>query len=328
MSKNLFILSNNTHYLLAKKFLEKQPRANNILIVTLKEFENYKNFITQIREEGYFTTIHIIKSNSHLKVIGNIIYLNLISIKISKVENLFISSYYQWIQHYILSLINFKKIILLNDGANIFSIVELRKKTKDINFQITNPIFKKIIKLPEIKKLTYFSQFNLDLNSSSDSQINFTFKTNTKSPIDENLLFFIGGPLVESGILDEHYYMETLRTIKKKNEKKEIWYFAHRRESQLNLELYTKIFDKVIVNKLPFEEYLLSASKLPFEIYSFYSTVILNLFPIYPNILFSSIKIKEKELLIDDFKKNRIIKLYKDLELISYPNFKLIKNHG
>lgn len=326
MSNNLFILSNNTHYLVAKKYLALHPNnnGNNYLIITLKPFQSHKNFIDLINEERLFKAVFIIRSNSPLKVIFNIFYLNLISLKIRNIENIFISSYYQWIQHYIVKLFDFKNVILLNDGANIFSIVELRKKIRDVNFQIKNPLFKKIIRLPQIEKLTYFTQFNLDIESSLDNQINFSFEKNENSSINQGLIFFIGSPLIDSNILDYNLYIRALQDLKMKNTDKKIWYFAHRRESQKYLIEYESIVDKVIINEEPFEEYLLSAPVLPYAIFSFYSTAILNLFPVYKEINFYSYEIKERHITIGDFKKERILKLYNDMHQINAKNFGVI----
>ena len=140
-----------------------------------------------------------------------------------------------------------------------------------------------------------------------------------KRQVQKGKVYFIGSPLIELGHLSLEKQLEYLGKIKDKYAGSEIFYFAHRRERQENLEKFS-FFGKVIRSDVPFEERMEKENELPEVIVSYLSSVLINLTPVYPNISFYYFPLMNEDISSPAYLENYLI-VKKGFEKISEFNF-------
>ena len=331
--KRLVVFSNNTHYQNFKLYLKQLDvdSGQNHLIITNNKSDNWGSLVMQIKDECNFESISVINIShtssklSNWAAIVRIIYeVKRFHKRHFEFDHVIFSSYYLWSQHFTISkyLNDHTKVTLLNDGLNIFSILELRKKTLNINYRLKDNLLSNMLHIKDIPSIEFFVPFKLRTDGADYCKI-FDYEQPQNYKIDSSTVYFIGSPLVETGIVEKEYYLQILSNLYKVNKTLKIKYFAHRAESDTNLKEYSHMFE-IIRNHDPFETFICNSNILPKVIISFYSSVLLNLFSKYSMLQFKSIEIESMKLIAAPDKKVRIIKLYNLFRQIKEANFMLL----
>lgn len=331
MEKRLFVIKNGTHYLNAKNYIDGKRKAENYIFLTIRRFEGYKEFRDKIKNDTDFHLLGVmymdrnIPGLNYFYAIKNIIKVKKLARRINFFDEAIFTNYNSWTQHFVINQFKTDRKVLLSDGTRTLMVVENRKHDKSINLKSVPFgggafIIKNILNITPIEKLRFYSPVNLDL-AEGDSVEVFNFKRSGSTFIDSNKLYFIGSPLVEIGYLSLEIHLKYLKKIKDDFPSFQIFYFAHRRENQKNLEKY-KFFGKIIHNEVPFEEKMEMEETLPAIIMSFLSSVIMNLPSVYPQVQFNYFAFDIKDLISNSKFHEDYTILIKSFRQIKEPNFR------
>lgn len=196
-----------------------------------------------------------------------------------------------------------KNVVLLDDGLATFKIYTDR----NINNRLYNTklfggrsvkVLKKIFQLNEKRKissLTFYSLYDLvSLSKCKFDKVHNFILSEHKLKLDKNLVWFIGQPLVKYNILDKEAFVNEILKVKEfyQNRNMNFVYISHRFEEPfVDLDVDYQYFD------LPLEDIFLNQqSNLPGTIISFYSTALLNINSLVPDIDSFYIDVNEFEL--------------------------------
>jgi len=290
-SKRLFIIANTTHYLNVNTYIESHEAGENYIVLTIRRFEGYKDFIKRVEANKNLKLFKIIfveqkrKKPFHyidiFKIIGETKWMRL---KQNAFDEVFFTNYNSWVQHYILKQFNPEKVILISDGTGIFSITELRKKDISIPFDGNKVFVEKVLGLSSIKNLHIYSQVDIEVANHDTIEV-FQFKSSNNTSVDSKKIFFVGSPLVELGYIESETHISNLKNIKDQFQNCTFYYFSHRREQEKNLEKY-RFFGEIKRDTIPFEERMEKEKKSPGVVISYMSSILINLPQVFPQIQF------------------------------------------
>ena len=207
-------------------------------------------------------------------IVKIIFYWFLLGLKLKGVQKLFVGNYDSPFLKGITRLTKRNNIILLDDGAKT---IELQNNFSD-HYSLD---------LFTMYDINNYSGQNIFINSFDYLRNKFDF-VNT---INQNSILFIGSKLVESGIVTEEYYLSLIDKISLSYSNFNIIYIPHRGENSPKLEQISKI-ENISLTSLdyPVEFYGIYEKKLPNKIISFYSTALLSMKKLYPNLEIISCK--------------------------------------
>lgn len=292
VEKRLFVISNTTHYLNLKTYLKTHEKGENWVIFFNRFFSGHEALVEKIKNDDEVVLMDIIHHEKQNGLLQS--YTNLLSL-IGKVKSIkkqqkyfdkvFFSNYLSWVQHFIIKQFKAKQIILLNDGTAIFETIELRKKTKEVKFPEIHPLVNRLFASNKIESLRFYSPINVEVAKYDTLEL-FEFPSSTTNQVNENLIYFVGGPLVNLGYITLEDHLVYLKEIKKNFPHHTCFYFAHRGEKEEHLEQY-KFFGKIVRDTITFEERLNSGEELPGRVISYVSSILINLPQVYPQILFN-----------------------------------------
>lgn len=327
MAKSVFILSTPSQAF----FLSLTPELveDDILILTVKTDRDAKKILDYVCNLKWARTFtwYIPKSNNKSEYL-KFLYLRISIWKFKKshsnIKKIFFGSY---VNQYHLSFLaefeNNSKIFLLYDGLQMISAAHFRKNNLPLIQE--HPGLMRLLgfKKPQLQSVNYVSPVSLNLPD-NDSLYLIESSKNLKQKIyDPQVILFIGQPIsnIGVGVVELKFYLETLENLKKHHSDKEIIYVAHPRESQKTLNLISRIME---IKKLDiiFEKYFLMSDRIPAKIYSFYSSVLLNLIFLGTEGEIISIRIPNSEML--GTYKEKIKPVYDYFQNISSRSFSLI----
>lgn len=326
--KSVFIISTASQAF----FLSLTPELvnNSILILTAKSDRDAENILEYVGDLNWKKklTWYIPKNNSRSEYIKFLILrIELWKFKKSNpnIEEIFFGSY---VNQYHLSLLGeFEKnckIFLLYDGLQMISAAHFRKN--GLSLLQGYPVLMRLLafKKPELATLNYVSPVTLDLPDSDSLYLIKSSKSSGKRIPDSKVVFFIGQPISNKGVgvVNLNFYLKTLETLKMIHPDKEMIYVPHPRENQEILESISQIM-RIKKLDIIFEKYFLNSDRLPGKIYSFYSSVLLNLIFLGTESEIISIKIPDSEML--GIYKEKIKPVYDYFQDISSEKFKLIE---
>ena len=335
MEQRLFIITNDTHFLNVRKYVESHPKGQNYLLMLVNPFEGYSDLLEKVKDDKNFIFLEEIFSPKQLKfpfyyleILKIMRRINIFTSSKGSFDKVFFTNYNSWIQHYLVKKYPQSQKIYISDGTAIFPIAERRKKDKTVPFKGNKIFAQHVLKLKPVPNLHFFTPIKLDL-SPSDSMELFTYNNSSDASVDENKIYFVGGPLVELHKLKESANMKHLKSLRKSFSAQQIHYFAHRRENQENLESYA-FFDYVLKDDRSFEERLAFEQELPSKVISYVSSVLVNLAPVYPQVEFLYLSIEPDDIPTGDEFQLRYKELKKSFEKLELSNLKelVLKKHA
>lgn len=283
MARSLFIISTASQAF----FLSHSPQLvteESILILTVKKKEQKREIMAHL---GNLPWEKIFIWNSPLdspqaSVFGKLLRIkfNMLFLKMrySYFERVYIGSYNNLIH---LSILNgyetANNTFLLYDGLQLVAVHTLRKLTKRNNLRELPRLYKLVgFKVPKIASLNYISPLPLKIRG-DDSFLQIENKLPyKKKTYDENTIYFIGQPLPLIGAVDQEFYLNTLKNFKEKYNNLKVIYFPHPREDMETLEQISELMPVQNLD-LIFEQFFLDSNEFAGKIYSFYSSVLVNL---------------------------------------------------
>ena len=180
------------------------------------------------------------------------------------IDIVFIGNYDSGFLNLIISKIDRKKIMLLDDGAKTIDIQE--KYTDENNYNLFTMYNFKAYKNQVIVK-NDFKRLQKNLQ---------------QLKVNQEQILFLGLKLSEIGVVSEKYYIEQIMKIASFYKDKKIVYISHRGETKTKLNKLNNIQNlKVVQLDYPVELYGLYNDEIAYKIASFYSTALLTMKNIY-----------------------------------------------
>lgn len=210
-----------------------------------------------------------------IKVVNSIIQIFRLQMLFKNCNTLIIGHLFDNICVISSKLISYNNLIILDDGVSSLAIKDkifFNKSPYDNFLGLKQNIFDFFVNTP--KKFSLFTIFYDHLELSDNIKVipnNFNFLTsNIKFEKNDCLVYFIGTPVVENGLVSKTNFNNFFKNIKENN----IMYFPHRREKIENLKFLESLGIKLCFSNIPFELFLLDSKKLPSKIISFSSSVL------------------------------------------------------
>lgn len=280
-SKSLFLVSTPAQAF----FLSLAPQLiedKSVLILTVKKKKEEHNILKYLNSFNWEKIYiwYLPTSNSkqqYFKIVSIRLKLFWLKINLTNIEKIYIGSYTNTYHLSVAAEFIGSKKFLLYDGMQMISVAELRSEgeTKLEKY----PFLYRILgyKLPHLNAITYISPIFLKDLAATDSL--YLIKNSVKiekKKYDENKCYFIGNNLPGIGIVSKEFYLNTLIRLKEEYSNKEIIYIAHPREDASILPLIGKIFPVLKLDEI-LEEHFLSSTEFPGSVFSFCSSVLVNL---------------------------------------------------
>lgn len=313
---NLFIVSSPLQVLSAFEALNslKLIECENIFVVYLGHNTYQNEQIISVIE--FFKGIHSIRfrylefKNAQQFYISKIREIKFFKNK--HVENLFVGHLSEYSVKLFICNVDFKKLIVLDDGAATIKQNDEFHSTVSIikahNLKFTSDKLKWLISKfyllrgKKNVKINWFSMFSFTpLNGNNYFEHSFELlKNNMKKEefkIQASTVYFIGSNLVNAKVLrDRDQYISMLYDIFLNiDESKSIIYLPHRFEDTSYLmDLFETFSVNIIRSNSIVELFFLESKVYPTEISSFYSTALFSLKKIYPKATIVFNEIDEK----------------------------------
>lgn len=328
--KRLFVLTNSTHYLNVKNYIEAHNEGENFVVLAVRPFKGLKELQAQIEGDPSLKLLQVIfvgeERNSKLleywDIFRRIYKVKRLKRDLRQIDKVLFTNYNSWLHHYIVGQYTKAEPVLISDGTAIFSVAQQRKKHKEIPFSGNNFFITRILDLQPIEHLHFYSQVKIDV-ADSDTQEIFRFKSSEGSRVNEDKVFFVGSPLVEAGYLDVEKNISYLKKVKEQFPGKQIFYFAHRREEMENLNRYD-FFGEIVKDKIPFEDRMHKEEELPKHVVSFVSSVLINLPQVLPQVVFSYQELNTHDILDQEYKKrySELMKVFRNNQTANFQEIK------
>ena len=327
----LFVLTNNTHLgnmknIVNQNYFDSGDAVIHVILACRSKDENVAlrsevdNYAGSNRQ---LVRCHFLWGGGGGRTLWNIMVLKL-GILFKRIpdcyDTIFISNYTHYIQHQIVKHVKYRELVLLHDGVLTFHINELRKSGKVFDGRSTSRQLMNLFPPPRIEKLTFYTPFSFKTHN-EDTIVSFSYEGVLKKR-HRNEVHFIGSPLVQNKMIDQHYFDRLIALLSSKffNLK----YIAHPKESDDTLAGIRNCVEVVRFDK-NYEEQLIASDELPHTIVSCFSSVLLNLFPVYKDVSFVSIVLPVEQYQTAQMGKDeQIAKLYKYIASISAPNFRVV----
>lgn len=324
--KSVFVISTASQAF----FLSLTPELvdNSILILTVKserEAQSILEFIGDLNW-GKILTWFIPKNNSrteYIKFIGLRIQILKFRYEYSHIDKIYFGSYVNQYHRSLLAEFEKKsKLFLLYDGLQIISTAHLRMQAPSENEKYPKLMRLMGFKSPELRNLNYVSPISLQISDRDSLHLIRSSIVPQPKCYDPNSIYFIGQPVSSVGILNQEFYLGTLKKIKNRYQDKKLIYVPHPREKEDILASIRKIAEIMKPNVI-FEQYFLLSTSFPQKVFSFYSSVLLNLVFLEAESEIISIRIPKSEIQLEDFGR-KVDPIYDYFETIPAKNFKVI----
>lgn len=299
----LIILKNNSNNHKRILFYLNRFQWKDILIWDTESIDQYKNYYK------IFKFSRLIKK-------FRFIYGSPAQIFIGSYDNLFQLSF-------VAKFEKKSKIFLLYDGLQMVSVSNSRKLNVDKGIRSFSWIFKLArLNKPEISRLTFVSPLDLKI-SANDNIIKLRKDSITHPKLDMNLVYIVGQPLVDIGIISIENFKYILQEIKRDYCGYIIEYIPHPAESTYVKSVIKEYFNILELNII-FEEHYISCNDLfAGTIISFFSSVLINMcYLSYPSKIVAY-KI-QKENIINESSALDIELMYSYFKQIKNPKFQLV----
>lgn len=296
----LIVVFSPLQFLNALEYLRNKKQGCEILVLTTD-----KTNIAQIRkiESEFMSKFPLLAFgflNVEMQWVIKLAYVKWM-VKIKNYETVVIGNFNNVIGYYL--AVKFSKIkkevVLLDDGLATVKIYTDRnvhniKYNKSIFGGKFIDVYRNLLGLNssnEIPNLEFYTSYDLEKKQKAvyDQVVIQDKEKISHKVIQEDLVWFIGSPVVEYGILPREKYDLVIRSMveKLKNNGKKIHYILHRFEDEKIEGLTYKKFDK------PLEVIFQELEVLPEFIISFYSSALINLASIYDSLICEYIDISK-----------------------------------
>lgn len=328
MVSSLFVISTSSQAFFLSLTPELVDKA--ILVLTIKRKEDEHLILNFLRDLNWERVLiwEIPATNSkkeYLKFAFLRWKLWQLKRSYSNIKKVYFGSY---VNQYHLSIVaefeERSKLFLLYDGLQVITTAEVRKTGPNV---VKHPSLMRLLKyrIPRITSLKYVSPIPLELPKNDSLLLIKSSGFPGQKTYDPTLIFFIGQPLSGKGIgiVTDDYYLEVLEVLKRKYLGQKVIYVPHPRENNDFLRKVNKIMK---VNRLDeiFEQYFLKNNVIPRKIFSFYSSVLLNMIFLRAEMEIKSIKIPSEEIFSSVYR-GRIAPLYNYFEKLPHDNFEVIE---
>jgi len=217
----------------------------------------------------------------------NVRRLNRISKYIGEVKYIFIGyAKYIYMRHFVNSTPH-QKTILLDDGSATIQIS--RERREGVNYMLSWTVNKKIKLFAKIffqrllseekESLCFFTAFDVSPGE-KDTLVknNYDYIRNVNQALEQDdVVYFLGSPLSEAGIMQQADYLECLQKVKHCFGDQKLIYVAHRREKKGNLDEIGKLLDiEVVLFDFPIEYQIAVIGPRPKILASFISSALDN----------------------------------------------------
>lgn len=300
MDKTVSIISTGLQLINCAEYIKAQGEHNNVLVVyasSKRRIAQIKALIANKTYDGIFEKIVYLRefSNRYLNVFNvilNIIRLYLISI--GKTKCCIAGNYLMASHRFLIARFNKRdvKVVLVDDGLTTTEVAKWRpiELKEGIVHMFNGSFTTRLFYLPVRrycvpKKVQYFTVYDVNVSSIGDEYIRCDYEYlkshiqnfEINSEVFSGECFFISQPLYKS-IITKHSYCSYLNEFAKLTDKKDIIYIPHPSEDNFEQEIIPSLAKKyrVIKTSLPFE-IIASIIKPGASVFTFYSSVIVNL---------------------------------------------------
>jgi len=276
---NLFIVAGPLHIINAIEAIEYFSSKNNILLIL---YTGNSHQLSQMKRLLHFYKWdRIIYFPLPMKKIDKIFFVKRVNsilkkIEIKSISNIFVGEYRSDHVNHIVNIFNYKKVYLLDDGlAQLY----YHKEINNIPYRVKlRQLFYRFISY-RLKPIdyTFFTIYNIPNVKIIKNRYTF-FKRYISSKKVENIVYFIGQPLVELKIINQKEYIELLSKIRDRYRGVEFIYILHRREKKENIEKASLDLNfKYQEFDNPIEIEMLQRDTIPKYFATFYSSAIVTL---------------------------------------------------
>ena len=289
-----------------------------------RNYSNYKIYIL------YYSSYELkqifdVSRFYNLKISGNIYGTRILQYfkikklgkKLKECEELVVGNLFSDPHLFFISLINYNKLTIVDDGIIVNKIPNYFKFNKRL---LKESIYKRLIKKPlKIKypiKFKLFTIFKIKPSKNLLVEMNgFKYLNSKMSHFRKsNLLIIIGQPLIEKNLLTKGEYFSIIRKITSENTSREIFYCPHRKEKKKNInEIVALNGVDLFQTETSIEIHLIKAKILPIKIVGFTSTALITIDKIFNQ--------KKDNVVIESLRLNINSKLFLSL-------YNDIKNHN
>lgn len=289
MKKNLYVVSSPFQCVSAIEARTQLGLDNNILVVIYYSKDGKENYLQMREIFGLLKWENVVEIGLGVKNSKFFEYINIIKkLKKYKYDNVFIGHFSQF-QTILLSNLSINNIYSIDDG-----VITLRLHKEELNPYLNSKIkFLKKIKMLRYSllllktkfdksRINYFTMFDIKPYY-GEKIIKNEFMFMREHSLDKkqsSLVYFLGQPLYEVGILKKDDYFEYIKCIKEyyKHQRITVVYIPHRREQETqSLKVLEDDYFKLKKLSTAVEVYLFKHDWLPKEVCSFVSTGLISL---------------------------------------------------
>lgn len=223
-----------------------------------------------------YTLIHA-SVGSNISLFFAVLKFLFFSLKIKKIDRLYIGSYFSKFQR-LLSMFFWKKeLFFLDDGMATLLVYK------------------------QVDKANFFTFFNLESRSGKRVETHSfkNLKVLRKNLDEKEGNFFIGQPFIDKNMIEREEYIGFILQSLEMVGNEKIYYIPHRVESKLELDNISKISDriKVIETNECIELFFIKSGFNPLKVFTCCSTSIYSLSLLYPACSFVSFTSADKRIL-------------------------------
>ena len=276
---NVFIVAGPLHVMNAIEAISYFNTKNNILLILYTANSDQLN---QMEKLLGFAKWHSVKyiplPEKKLDKIFFVqkVYMSLKGIEKKSLEKVFVGEYRSDHVNHIVNFFQSKEVYLLDDGLAQLSYHE-EIATQSLKVRVRRLIYMALLyKLKRIN-YTFFSMFEIENEKCIKNNYLF-FKQYIEKKETEDIVYFIGQPLVELNIISELDYREMIAKVMEFYVTKRFVYIMHRREKEKNIEKLSEALNfKYLKLSNLIELEMINAKVVPSDFSTFFSTAIVTL---------------------------------------------------
>ena len=292
---NGYLVGNFSQYLNALDFKKQEiAKGHHCLFVLCTHPKVYKEIKKNINQEDwesvwiFYNRILIFLTQLKMPYISSFAYLfneywvykkALKKTKNKNFEFFAVGNYFYPTYRSVSNIANKKKVVVLDDGANIISAIDDLLNNRENNYlaeSAKGSYFFKDLKTHYEPSLLYFGIYR-KLKFRETDQVLFNDRFNKVNGIScFNCCYFLGQKIYGGGVMDFDRYITLIKEITKELNIEQVYYIPHRMESDEDIAKLTNHFE-ILKPGCPIETHIMNQKKSPAIFISYYSGALLNL---------------------------------------------------